>query len=151
MKPTEIVQTLNELIEISKDGQYSFGFCASHAESAALKLFFQGRAAEFTSAVSELQSLVAEHGGKPVLHGTATGAVHRGWIRVKDTLGGTNDPDLLDDCERGEAQTLKRFRTAANDERLPDGVRATLGRYADATQRCLDQARRLRGELHTAA
>ena len=151
MKPSETVHTLNELIEISKDGQYSFGFCASHAESAALKVFFQERAGEFASAVSELQRLVAEHGGKPVLHGTATGAVHRGWIRVKDTLGGTNDPDLLEDCERGETQALKRLRTAADDERLPDRVRATLRRFADATQRCLDQARRLRSEQRTAA
>jgi uncharacterized protein (TIGR02284 family) len=151
MKPTEIVHVLNEFIEISRDGQHSFGFCASHAEGAALKVFFQERAAEFASAISDLQNLVAQHGGKPVLHGTATGAVHRGWIRVKDTLGGTNDPDLLEDCERFESHMLKRLRTAANDELLPDGIRTALGRFAEATQRGLDRARRLRAEQRATA
>ena len=151
MKPNEIVHVLNELVEVSKDGQHSFGFCASHAESPALKSFFQARTGEFAAAVNEFQSLVMAHGGKPVLHGTATGAFHRGWIRVKDTLGGTNDPDLLEDCERGEAQALKRFLAAAGDERLPDAVRTALRRHADTTQRCLDQARRLRAELRAVA
>src|SRR3977135_4051973 len=143
MKQTEIVHILNHLIEISKDGQYSFEFCASHTEADTFKQFFESRAGEFGTEISELQNLVSEYGGRPVLHGTAVGAVHRGWARVKDTLGGTSDPDLLEECERGEAQTLKRFRMTANEEHLPDDIRATVARHADAAQRCIDQVRRL--------
>ena len=151
MKHTETIPVLNQLIEISKDGQYGFEFCASHAEADTLRQVFEERAREFEAGVSALQSLVLEYGGKPVLHGTAIGAVHRGWVRIKDTLGGTNDPDLLEECERGEVQTLKRLRMVATEERLPDTVRATVTRHADAAQRCIDQLRRLRSEMRATA
>jgi uncharacterized protein (TIGR02284 family) len=151
MKPGEIVHSLKELIEISQDGQRSFEFCASHAEAEIFRKFFEARARQLGSEVGELQVLLTEQGGKPVLHGTAIGAVHRGWIRLKDTLGGTNDPDLLEECERGETQALKRRRASAAQEHLPENVRATAARHADSAQNWLDQARRLRSEMRAAA
>jgi uncharacterized protein (TIGR02284 family) len=151
MKPSEIVHTLQDLVEVSKDGQYSFEFCASHAEADSLKQFFEKCAGELDAEAREFQSLVAEYGGKPVQHGTASGAVHRGWIRVKDTLGGTNDPDLLEECAHGEQLTLKRLRTAADEEQLPDSIRSTAAAHADNARRCIEQLQRLRSEMRAAA
>ena len=151
MKSGEIVHSLKELIELSQDGQRSFEFCASHAEADIFRKFFAGRARELGSEVSELQALLAEQGGKPVLHGTAIGAVHRGWIRLKDTLGGTNDPDLLEERERGEAQALKRLRASSTQEHLPENIRGMATRHADSAQNWMDQARRLRSEMRAAA
>jgi uncharacterized protein (TIGR02284 family) len=85
------------------------------------------------------------------MHGTASGAIHRGWIRVKDTLGATSDPDLLEDCEHFEGHALKRLQAAANDELLPGGVRDTLRRFAESAERGLERARHLREEQRATA
>ena len=85
------------------------------------------------------------------MHGTASGAIHRGWIRVKDTLGATSDPVLLEDCEHFESEALKRPHAAANDELLPGGVRDTLRRFAEAAERGLERARHLREEQRATA
>jgi hypothetical protein len=70
---------------------------------------------------------------------------------VKDTLGGTNDPDLLEECAHGEQLTLKRLRTAADEEQLPDSIRSTAAAHADNARRCIEQLQRLRSEMRAAA
>ena len=77
MERDDIVETLNDLIENCKDGEYGFRTCAEHAKSASLKSVFSERATDCRSAAQELQALVTRFGGKPDTTGTVSGAAHR--------------------------------------------------------------------------
>jgi uncharacterized protein (TIGR02284 family) len=106
----EVVDALNDLVETSKDGEYGFRGCAEHCKAPELKAVFERRSAECRSAAQELQTLVAEYGGKPETGGTVSGAMHRGWLAVRGTIALNDDLSMLEESERGEDTARDRYR-----------------------------------------
>lgn len=144
MSHDDIVDTLNDLIETSKDGELGFTACAKHVQSSELKETFLRRATECRTAAGELQTLVAEYGGKADTGGSTTGALHRGWVAVRGSLSGYSDHAMLEECERGEDAALGRYRAALREEGLPEAVRAVIARQQLGAQANHDQIKRLR-------
>src|SRR4029453_7580800 len=95
MSNDDIVDALNDLIEACKDGEFGFDACAKHTQSSELRTLFQQRADEGRTAAAELQPYVVQYGGKPDHGGSASGALHRGWVAVRGSLVGYFDPALL--------------------------------------------------------
>lgn len=147
MTNDQIVVTLNDLIETSKDGELGFNACAKHVSSSELKSLFIQRAVECQHAVSELQPLVLQYGGKPDEGGSASGALHRGWVAVRSSLVGYSDEAVLDECERGEDIALARYRKALHEDALPPALQAVIERQLVGVQRNHDQVKRLRDQL----
>lgn len=146
MDNKDIVETLNTLIETSKDGEYGFQQCAEHTQSASIKQVFLARAKDCAQAASELQGLVGAYGGTPEKDGTATGSMHRGWVSVKGTLAGYSDLNMLEEAERGEDVALKRYRTAMQNDNLPADVRSVVAIQFEGAQRNHNQIRDLRNQ-----
>jgi uncharacterized protein (TIGR02284 family) len=144
MSHDDIVDTLNDLIETSKDGEYGFTACAKHVESADLRRLFTQRANECLRAAEELQALVVQYGGEPETDGSSSGALHRGWVAVRGSLTGYSDQSMLDECERGEDAALARYRAALREEALPEPLRAVIARQQLGVQANHDQIKRLR-------
>lgn len=140
----ESIDVLNDLIENAKDGEYGFNQCAERVQSASLKTTLQRRAADCRSAAAELSSLVVKLGGKPAEHGTALGALHRGWISVKDALTPDSDRRMLDEAERGEDTALARYRKALKADGLTAEVRDVISRQMAGAQANHDEIKRLR-------
>ena len=149
MKNDDVVDVLNDLIETCHDGQYGFSSSAEHVKSNDLRLLFTQRAADCQRAAEELQGLVVEYGGKPDDGGSASGAVHRGWVSVKGTLAGYSDKAMLEECERGEDAAVARYRKALKEE-LPANVRALVERQLMGAQRNHDQVKALRDQARQA-
>ena len=146
MDNSQVIDVLNDLIETSKDGEYGFTTCAERATSAELKQTFTRRGADCATGAKELQALVAQHGGKAERSGTVAGAVHRGWVSVKNALSGTSDQAILDECERGEDVALGRYRKAMKQD-LPPAVRQVVERQMAGVQANHDQIRDLRDAM----
>ena len=149
MDSKDLTETLNDLVENCKDGEYGFKTCAEHARSADLKQFFARRARECAEAARELQDLVARLGGEPDTSGTASGAVHRGWIAVRGTLALNDDKAMLNECERGEDVAVARYRKAL-EKGLPSDVEAVVRRQFEGVQRNHDEVKRLRDTMNIA-
>ena len=149
MDRNSVTETLNDLIENCKDGEYGFQTCAEHAKSGELKQFFARRAGECATAAQELQSLVARFGAVPDTGGSATGAVHRGWVAVRGTLALNDDKAMLNECERGEDAALGRYR-AALEKVLPPEVEEIVRRQYQGAKRNHDEVKRLRDTIDIA-
>lgn len=143
MSNDDIVDTLNDLIETSKDGEYGFNACAKHTASEELRQVFHERAQECRVAAEELQPYVTQYGGKPDQRGSASGALHRGWVAVRGSLSGYSDKAMLEECERGEDAALARYRKAIKQD-LPEQLRALIQRQELGVQRNHDQIKALR-------
>lgn len=150
MDQDDIVDVLNDLIENSRDGQYGFQTCAEHVKSTELRDLFLARAGECQSAVSELQVLVSQCGGKPDDGGSLSGAVHRGWVAVRGTLAGYTDVGMLEECERGEDVAKARYKKAL-EQALPEPIRTIVERQYQGVLRNHDQIRLLRDRYRAAA
>ncbi|HYM47233.1 MAG TPA: PA2169 family four-helix-bundle protein [Burkholderiaceae bacterium] len=150
MDRDDVVDTLNDLIENCKDGEYGFRTCAEHAKSSDIKRVFTQRSGDCRQAARELQSLVAQFGGEPDTSGTASGAAHRGWIAVRGALALDDDQAMLNECERGEDIALNRYRKALEED-LPPEVEQVVRRQYEGARRNHDQIKALRDSHKTTA
>jgi uncharacterized protein (TIGR02284 family) len=146
---TEIVSVLNVLIETSKDGEAEFRKATEDASSPDLKALLMRCAQLCTEAVAELQSAVRALGGTPGEHGSATGALHRGWVDVKSAVRHRGDHEILADCEKSEDGAKKRYREAL-DKPLPADIRALIERQYEGVLRNHNQIRDYRDQYAAA-
>lgn len=147
---SDVIDVLNDLIENSHDGEYGFRTLAERVESARLKRVFSDRAAQCAQAAQELTQYVRAQGGNPADGGTASGALHRGWVKVKGAVGADSEVSMLEEAERGEDAALARYRKALK-ENLPADVRALVERQAQGAQRNHDQIKAMRDEAKARA
>lgn len=139
----DVVDVLNDLLENARDGEYGFRTCADQVETANAKQLFASRAEGCRQAGDELVALIRAYGGEPASGGTAAGALHRGWVQVKGSMGADSELSILESCERGEDSGIARYRKALKQS-LPADVRAVVQKQADGAQRNHDQIRDLR-------
>lgn len=143
MDDKEVISTLNDLIETCKDGEYGFRTCADKASSPDLASTLVRRAEDCGQAAKELQECVVQLGEAPDTSGSASGALHRGWVAVRSVLSGHDDLALLKECERGEDSAIASYRKAL-DKSLPTTVRAIVERQYLGAKHNHDQIRALR-------
>lgn len=145
----DVVDVLNDVLENTRDGEAGFRTCAEEVESARLKEVFATRAAQCREAAAQLSQVIVTYGGKPAEGGTASGALHRGWVHVKGAVGANSELSILEECERGEDTAVARYRKALKAQ-LPQGVRQVVQAQAQAAQRNHDQIRDLRNAARAA-
>jgi uncharacterized protein (TIGR02284 family) len=141
----EVVDVLNDLIENSRDGAEGFRVSAEEVEASNLKQLFRERETACRAAADELLPLVRQYGGTPAEGGTASGAMHRGWVHVKGAVGANSEESILNEVERGEDAALARYRKALKNQ-LPADVRSVIERQMQGAQRNHDQIKSLRDQ-----
>jgi uncharacterized protein (TIGR02284 family) len=150
MDNQDTIDVLNTLIETCNDGERGFRNVAEHVHSADLKTLFATRANECRQACADLRAQVLQLGGDPETGGSASGALHRGWVSLLGTLSGHSDKSLLEACERGEDSALERYRDAL-DQALPDNIRMLIERQYEGVKRNHAQVRSLRDQARASA
>jgi len=139
----DVVSTLNDLGEISKDGEEGFKTCAEDAENPKLKAFFSDRSQDCRTGAAELQALVRALGEQPETKSSLSATLHRNWIDLKTAITSNDDVAVLNECERGEDIALGSYRKALQKD-LPQNVRSVLERQLQGVQRNHDQVKQLR-------
>jgi len=143
MDNEEIISTLNDLIEVSKDGEEGFRSSAENVDDPQLKAFFLRRSQEVAASVQELQELVRSLGGEPASSTSLSGTLHRRWIDIKTALTSNDTLAVLNETERGEDVALATYRRAAEKD-LPTHVRFVVVRRLEGAKRNHDEVKRLR-------
>jgi uncharacterized protein (TIGR02284 family) len=143
---SDVIDALQDLAECSKDGEYGFSECAEQVKREDLKSIMRQRADDCRRAVQELNEQIRACGGRTEEHGSAAGAVHRGWVSVKAALSSYDDKAVLEECERGEDNAVARYRKALKTP-LPAGIKLIVERQMEGVQRNHDQIKMLRDQL----
>jgi uncharacterized protein (TIGR02284 family) len=149
MNDKDVMSTLNDLIETCHDGEYGFREAAGKVDSATLRTTLEERSRQCASAARELQEAVLRSGGTPDEGGSATGALHRGWLKARSAMSANDDLAMLEDCERGEDQAMERYRSALEQE-LPDDARTLVQRQYEGVKRNHLLVRNLRDQARAA-
>jgi uncharacterized protein (TIGR02284 family) len=146
MENKDVIATLNDLIETSKDGENGFRACAETVKSSDLKHMFEVAAERCGQAASELQSKVRSLGGDPEGSGSMSASLHRGWVNIKSAMTGNDEAAILDECERGE-DVAKHIYEEALEKDLPADVRSIVERQYQGVQENHDRVRDLRNAV----
>lgn len=139
----QVIETLNDLLETSRDGELGFREAAEHTRTPSLSALFGRRADTCRQAAVELQDQIKRLGGELDEGGTVTGAAHRVWVHIRGLFGGASDETMLSECERGEDAALARYRKALK-QNLPHDIHAIVQRQFEGAQRNHDMIKALR-------
>jgi len=146
----QVISTLNDLLENSRDGELGFKEAAQHSRSADLKAFLERRAGECARSAEDLHAQIARLGGKADERGTVSGAAHRVWLNIRSLFGGASDETILSECERGEDAAVARYRKALK-QNLPADIHALVLRQFEGAQRNHDRVKALRDRARAGA
>lgn len=142
----DAVTVLNQLILACDDASEGFRKAAQDAEESSLKTLFAGYSAERERFAAELRTAVAAHGGKPQTSEHAGAALRRGWMGLKEIIG-NKDKAIIDECEAGEDDALKAYRSAA-EKQLPGVLGEIINRQYAAVQEAHNRVRELKHSRH---
>lgn len=114
------IKVLNGLIETTLDSMKGYRDACEDTNGTHSELFL-GMADERSRVASDLQAHVRSHGGEPEDHSSTAGALHRGFMNLKDAITGTDDKAVIDEVERGEDHIKEKYESALKDDKLsPD-------------------------------
>jgi uncharacterized protein (TIGR02284 family) len=132
------------LININRGGEKGCQDAAEHAKAAGLKSFFRQQAGERARFARQLETEMAQLGEPTTEKGSGhvTAALHRGWIEVKQSLGG-GDPSLLESVEQGEHAARESYQKALQAA-LPESILMIVGERSGAILAAHDQVKALR-------
>ncbi|KQP23005.1 PA2169 family four-helix-bundle protein [Pseudorhodoferax sp. Leaf267] len=139
----DALDALDDLLKTARDGEKGFKESAEHTKTSTLAQTFLQRSRECARAAEELAAAITQLGGKVNDGGSATGALHRGWVSLRGSVGALSDLAMLEECERGEDTALARYRKALKQD-LPADIRAMVQRQLEGAQRNHDQIKQLR-------
>ncbi len=145
MENNELIDTLNTLIETSRDGDKGFTACAEDAKDAALRAYFTICATRCRESVHPLEELVIKHSGTPEPLGSVMGSVNRAWLNLRAAISSNSDLAVLEECERAEDAAIRSYRHALEQD-LPADVRPVVMLQLNGAQENHDRVRAMRDD-----
>jgi uncharacterized protein (TIGR02284 family) len=146
----DVVDALEKLIEISRDGQSGYRDGAEHAKDPQLKKLFNEVSLERAKFAGDLEAAAVRFGKADVdRSGSTLGAIHRGWTDLKANMGGGDD-SILSSMETGDNYAQKEYEKQIQEGKLPGDVQGIIRNQAQAIVGTLDRIRALR-QQHKAA
>lgn len=130
---SKTAHSLNDLIEIARDGQDFYTEAATKVKDAELSALFTRIAGVKSQIVSSLSSTVAAAGGKPAEHGTMVGSMQQFYGKVRATLGDTQY-GYVAELEESEDRLLKAFKDTLNDSDTPPAAHQEVTRLLPQVQ-----------------
>jgi uncharacterized protein (TIGR02284 family) len=137
-----LIPTLNELVETCRDGHAGYQLAAHGIKDMKIKKLLGKIALERKQFEDALRGEIERRGVLPHSHGTVAGALHRGWIQMKE-LGRAAPTAILEECGRGEAASIRVYKDALGKE-LPPEVRQTVALQLDRITAARDEVLELR-------
>jgi uncharacterized protein (TIGR02284 family) len=150
MDNDDVISVLNNLIETCEDGVKGFRDAADAIGNPRAKEVFNTRIELIERAESDLRAAVRRLGGDPEDRGSATGALHRGWMNLKAAITGKDDEAIVAECERGEDAAVERYEDALEKD-LPPEIRLLVDKQYRGTLQNRDRIRELHQTIKSGA
>lgn len=143
---TTTAAALNELIEITRDGQTFYTDAVSRVTNAHLKAVFRALIDVKTKMISALSEHVRARGIEPSAQGTLAGNFRKLYAEVRAKLSSHADTTFVAELEAAEDRLLCAFEQAAADADDPE-LRTIITRYLPKVRLCHDEMRNLKVAL----
>lgn len=147
---SNVVSTLNNLIQTNKDGENGFNEAAQGVEGTDLKDLFIRYAQQRSQFAGELQDEVSKIGGDPANAGSVAASLHRSWIDIKSVVTGKDEGAILSECERGEDYAVDAYQNALK-QALPSDINSVIERQYLQIKEAHDRIKGLRNMSNSAS
>jgi uncharacterized protein (TIGR02284 family) len=116
---TKAIDVIEHLLVVCQDGVDGYRRAAEDVPKGRVKDFLASASAKREELASVLTNALVGLGHKPAHHGSVAAAAHRRWLDAVATVGRGSANGVLEECRRGEQQSLAAF-TAALGRDLPE-------------------------------
>jgi len=140
---TDSAATLNELIQIARDGQTFYTHAVTRIRNPNLKVVFRSLIDAKAQLIAALSEHVRVRGLPPSRSGTFAGYFHQLYGELGAGLSGASDAAYVARLEESEDRLLSAFENAAAASQSAD-VREIVLRHLPRVRMCHDQMRNLR-------
>ena len=134
---------LNELIEITRDGQTFYTDAVARVTNPHLKAVFRALIDVKTKMISTLSEHVRARGLEPSAQGTLVGSFQKLYAEVRSKLSADGDMTYVAQLEASEDRLLSAFEQAAAEAENPE-LRRIITRYLPKVRLCHDEMRNLK-------
>lgn len=131
----DIQHSLNDLIEIARDGAEFYTEAAGKVENPQLSSLFNQMATHKRDIVQGLSAEVAATGGTPAESGTMVGSMRQMYGKVRAALGDT-DYAYVAELEESEDRLLKAFRDTLADADTPAPAKRAAEQFMPRVLEC---------------
>jgi uncharacterized protein (TIGR02284 family) len=131
----KIQHSLNDLIEIARDGGEFYTEAAGKVDNPELSSLFGQMAAHKREVVQGLSADVSATGGKPAEHGTMVGSMQQMYGKIRAAFGNT-DYGYVAELEESEDRLLKAFKDTVADNDTPVAARAAAEQFMPRVVEC---------------
>ena len=122
-----VTQDLIKTLENGKEGFQRAAEKLTGSNKPELAAEFTKFSAQRGQFATELTNLAGAYGDQVDKRTTVPGAIHRGWMAVKDALAGSDADGVLDAAVQGEDHAVGEYEDAMKAD-ISDGLRTVLTR-----------------------
>lgn len=137
---------LNELIEITRDGQTFYTDAVRRVSNPHLKTVFRALIDVKAQMIGTLSEHVRVRGLQPSTQGTFAGGLHQVYTKARASLSRRGDMTFVAQLEAVEDRLLEAFEQAAASSEDPD-LRRIIAQHLPKVRLCHDQMRNLKVDL----
>jgi len=142
-----VTQDLIRTLENGREGFRRAAEMLTNSNEPALSAEFTHFGAQRGRFATELAQLAANYGDHIDARTTLPGAVHRGWMAVKDMLAGTEADGVLEAAAQGEDHAIEEYDTAMKAD-ISDGLRTVITRQYAEVKAARDRVVSARDNAH---
>jgi uncharacterized protein (TIGR02284 family) len=138
-----------DLIETLEDGRVGFAKGAEKLKADGNPAFaqkFSELSAQRARFAEELRELARQYGDEIDEDGSMLGALHRGWMTIKDAVAGDDPEGVLDAAEQGEDHAKSEYADALKAD-ISAHLRTVVERQAREVQAAHDEVKALRDSV----
>ncbi|MGV8923105.1 MAG: PA2169 family four-helix-bundle protein [Thermomonas sp.] len=147
---TQKIDTLNDLIEITRDSATFYNDAAKAVPNPALKSLFGEMASSKNGLVGAMSREVRTEGATPATHGTVRGAWDKLYGEVRSQFGDANY-GYVSQLESSEDRLMKAFNEVVADDNVPASVKQTVSSYLPAIRSHHDMMRDRKWNMQASA
>lgn len=131
-------ESINTLLKHLHDSRKGYQECAEEIHSAHLKKLFCEISDERKKMINEIRGLMLEIKSDAPSNGTMSGAIHRGFVKIKSLLTDGDEKAIIDEIKRGENLTIESYQQALSNP-LPANIKDTLTKQLNEIKNNLNQ------------
>lgn len=122
----EEIAQLNELLRLCRNAAKGYATAAQQVEAEPIQNTLTQYSQQRNEFAYELEQQIRIQGGDPVGTGDLTASAHRIWINIKGLISGETPNAIIQECLRGEKESIGYYEKIMNQTTFPSEVRLLL-------------------------
>ena len=125
----KVTHSLQELLEKNYDAEKDYRTARERAENNSLKEFFKKQAVRRNHFATEIDRQLHSLNERPKESGSAMSTIHRTWFNLRSSIGKDTDKVLLEECLRGEKNSVEEYEKKLRKNKFPANIEDALRQH----------------------